>query len=708
PLPARAQAPYLVRHGAGYSDFEHHSHGLKQRLRLFAARDDPVKLVQLRLENTLGSPRRITATYYVEWVLGVTREPTQQYVVPEFDNDSQALLARNAYHVEFGGRVAFAAGSKALHGLTADRTEFLGRMGSLESPSGLQRIGLSGKVEAGYDPCAALQLHLDLQPGETQEVHFLLGQGSDREDALRLVKKYQDRSQVEAAWEDLTGFWEGLLGAVQVRTPEPAMDLLLNRWLLYQTLAGRYWGRSGFYQSSGAFGFRDQLQDVLALAFAAPEFIREHLLRAARQQFEAGDVLHWWHPPTGRGVRTRISDDLLWLPYTAAHYVLATGDESLLAEEVSFLQGPPLEPGQAERYQQYQTSNEVSTLFEHCRRALDKATTSGPHGLPLIGAGDWNDGMNLVGREGRGESVWLGWFLYDNLVRFSGICERQGNEELARFYRERAEELDKALEEHAWDGEWYRRAYYDDGTPLGSAANRECRIDSIAQSWSVLSGAGDLQRSVTAMRSVLELLVRPEEQLVLLFTPPFNRTPRDPGYIKSYLPGIRENGGQYTHAALWVSWALAQLGDGDQAEGIFRLLNPIQRADTPESMRTYKVEPYVVAADIYSEPPYQGRGGWTWYTGSSGWMYRLGLEAILGLQLEGGSLKIDPCIPKDWPGYEITVRRTETAFHIRVENPSGINRGVREIWMDGKSLREGLIPLVEDGKEHEITVQLGA
>ncbi len=661
----------------------------------------------MQLENTLDSPRRITATYYVEWVLGVAREFAQQYIVPEYDNESQALLARNAYNVEFGGRVAFAAGSKPLHGLTADRTEFLGRLGSLASPAGLKRIGLSGRVEAGDDPCAALQLHIDLQPAETQEVYFLLGQGSDREDALRLVRQYQDESQVASAWEAVGRLWEGLLGSVQVKTPEPSMDLLMNHWLLYQTLACRLWGRSAFYQSSGAYGFRDQLQDVMALTFAAPELAREHLLRSAAYQFEAGDVLHWWHPPSGRGVRTRFSDDLLWLPFVTACYVNATGDESVLAEKAPFQQGPLLEQGQEERYGQYQASLVAYTLFEHCRRALEKGTTSGPHGLPLIGTGDWNDGMNRVGREGRGESVWLGWFLYSSLVSFAAVCERQKNGELAAFYRQQAQELRRALEEHAWDGAWFLRAFYDDGAPLGSSENRECRIDSIAQSWAVLSGAGDPQRAARAMQSVSEQLVRPEENLFLLFTPPFDQTARDPGYIKGYPPGIRENGGQYTHAALWSVWAFAELGQGDTAESLFRLLNPIHHADTPQKMELYKVEPYVVAADVYSVPPHVGRGGWTWYTGSSGWMYRLGLEAILGMRLEGGSLRIDPCIPKSWPGYEIVYRKGATTFRIRVENPSGVNRGVKEIKLDGNPLPEGLIPLEEDGKEHEVYVRLG-
>jgi cyclic beta-1,2-glucan synthetase len=723
PLPTGVPAPFLIRHGAGYSVFEHHSHGLKQRLRLFAAPDAPVKVIQLRLENTWNRTRRITATYYAEWVLGTSRDATQQYIIPEFDANSHALLARNPYNEEFGERVAFLAASKEPHGLTADRTEFLGRGGSLHHPDALNRVGLTSAVEAGSDPCAAMQLHLWLAPGETEEVFFLLGQGADRQETLRLVQKYQDPTQVEAAWETVNEFWDGLLGTVTVQTPDPAMNLLLNRWLLYQALSCRVWGRSALYQSSGAFGYRDQLQDVMALAHTAPDIARDHTLRAARNQFEAGDVLHWWHPhsahgvhPEGsrgvhpelsRGVRTRCSDDLLWLPFATAHYVAATGDETILTEKVPFLKGNILEEEEQERYGHYETTAEVHTLYEHCRRALEKGVTAGPHGLPLIGSHDWNDGLNQVGIEGRGESVWLGWFLYATLTRFAVVCEFWGDDEQAAAYRQQARDLRQALEAHAWDGNWYRRAYYDDGTPLGSAENRECQIDSIAQSWAILSEAADPTRAAQAMDAVAEQLVRPDDQLVLLFTPPFDKTAHDPGYIKGYLPGIRENGGQYTHAALWAVWAFAELGQGDRAAALFRLLNPIYHSDTPEKVMRYKVEPYVVAADVYSVPPHIGRGGWTWYTGSAAWMYRLGLEAILGLRRVGKALRIDPCIPKDWSGYELTYHHGETSYQIHVENPDGINRGVKQVTLDGEALSGGDIPLLGDGRRHRVHVLIG-
>ncbi len=523
PLPAGAPAPYLIRHGAGYSVFEHSSHGLRQRLRVFAVPDAPVKVLRLRLENTWNRNRRITATFYAEWVLGTTRDTHQQYIVPEFDAIRNALLACNPYNEEFGERVAFLSASREPHGLTADRTEFLGRGGSLSRPAALDRMGLAGTVKAGLDPCAAYQVHIWLAPGETEEIFFLLGQGADRSEALRLVERYQDPMQVEAAWEALNEFWDDLLGAVTVRTPDPALNLLLNRWLPYQVLSCRLWGRSALYQSSGAFGYRDQLQDVMSLTLAAPDLARDHILQAARHQFEAGDVLHWWHPPSDRGVRTRCSDDLLWLPYVTAHYVTTTGDRTILTENVSFLKAAPLDPEEEERYGAYETADEGGTLYEHCRRALDKGRTAGPHGLPLIGTGDWNDGMNRVGIEGRGESVWLGWFLYATLTRFAAICELMDDEEQATTYRRQARNLRQALEANAWDGNWYRRAYYDDGTPLGSAENDECQIDSIAQSWAVLSKAADPVYAAHAMNAVADRLVRQDDQLVLLFTPPFDR-----------------------------------------------------------------------------------------------------------------------------------------------------------------------------------------
>jgi cyclic beta-1,2-glucan synthetase len=713
PQPAGAPAPYLVRHGQGYTVFEHRSHGLAQRLRVFVSREAPLKVIQVRLENRRDRVRRVTATFYAGWVLHVNRDQAQQYVVPEYDAGRSALLAQNPYNAEFGNRVAFAAAGKPLHGLTADRTEFLGRRGDPAQPAALARVGLAGQVSPGQDPCAALQVHLDLQPGASQEVFFLLGQGEDREQALALLDEYRDAGQVEVAWQEAAGFWDNLLGRVQVRTPDRAMDLLLNRWLLYQNLSCRIWGRSAFYQSSGAYGFRDQLQDVMAVLHAAPGVARRHILRAASHQFEAGDVLHWWHPPSGRGVRTRITDDLLWLPYVVAEYVETTGDQSILDEKRPFLRGELLEPGEQERYDHYEQGEAGGSLYEHCCRALDWGTTAGPHGLPLIGAGDWNDGMNRVGIEGQGESVWLGWFLHVALSRFAALSRQRGDAERAEHFARRAKELEAALHASAWDGTWYRRAYYDDGTPLGSAGSGECQIDSIAQSWAVLSGAGDRERAAEAMEAVAQRLLREDERLLLLFEPPFDRTPRDPGYIKGYPPGIRENGGQYTHAALWAVWAWTELGDGDRAGALYRLLNPIYHADSAGKVERYRVEPYVMAADVYSVVPHVGRGGWTWYTGSGGWAYRLGLEAILGLRRVGDRLHLAPVIPARWPGYQVDYRFGNTMYNVSVENPDGVNRGVQEVTLDGEILSggggtSGGIPLVDDGEQHAVRVRLGA
>jgi cyclic beta-1,2-glucan synthetase len=703
PLPARADAPYLIRHGAGYSTFAHISHGLEHQMRIFVVPDEPVKVVQLSLRNSTERMRRVNVTYYAEWVLGVARESTTPYIVPEFVSSYFALLARNPYNAEFGQRVAFLASTREPTGVTADRAEFLGELGSYIRPAALERVGLTPRVEPGADPCAVLQCLLWLQPGETKEITFLLGQGADRADAERLIGHYQKIENVQAARQALTEFWDEILGQTQVQTPDPAMDILLNRWLLYQAMACRFWGRTAFYQSSGAFGFRDQLQDVMGFVNARPDLPRAHILDAAAHQFEQGDVLHWWHPPSGRGIRTRCSDNLVWLPYVTAHYVRATGDGSILDEEVAFLSAEPLKTDEEERYGQF-PAGEVATLYEHCCRALDKGITAGPHGIPLMGAHDWNDGMSRVGVHGKGESIWLGWFLCRTLQDFAEICDLRGDKKRADEFRGKIGEIQKAIEKHAWDGEWYLRAFYDDGAPLGSFVNRECKIDSIAQSWAVVSENGASERAVRAMESVYHHLARPEDELLLLFTPPFNRTARDPGYIKGYPPGIRENGGQYTHAALWAIWAFAQLGQDERAGELFRLINPIYHSDAPEKTERYRVEPYVIAADVYSVAPYAGRGGWTWYTGSASWMYRLGSEMILGLQRVGDSLKVEPHIPESWTEYQINYRFGKAMYHIRVQREN--KDEARSIIMDGKVLTNGLIPLAEDEQTHEIVVIL--
>jgi cyclic beta-1,2-glucan synthetase len=706
PAPARGPGGYQIRHGAGYTEFLHNSHELEQHLRIFVPTDAPLKLVRLALTNQAQRMRRITATYYAEWLLGTTRDPHQQFIIPEFDAESQTLLARNPWNEDFSSSVAFVAANRRLHGFTADRTEFFGEAGNRHLPAALTRLGLASVAHAGIDPCAALQLHVDLAPGHTHTLYFLMGQSADREEALALVRRFRDPSVVDAAWEAVHRHWDALLGTIAVATPDPALNVMLNRWLLYQTVSSRLWARTGFYQSSGAFGFRDQLQDVLALVHAAPDLCRQHLIDAAAHQFSDGDVLHWWHPPAGAGIRSRCSDDLLWLPFATAHYVHATGDATILDEQIPFLTADPLRPNEDERYSRY-AAGTPGPLYEHCLRAIDRGDTAGPHGLPLIGTGDWNDGMNHVGNRGRGESVWLGQFLYAVLRQMAPLCREQRDSGRADDLQRRAHRLRERIEAAGWDGRWYRRGYYDDGSPLGSAERDECRIDSLAQSWSVLSGAGDGNRPRSALRSALEQLVREADGLILLFTPPFDRSAQQPGYIKAYPPGIRENGGQYTHAAAWLAWALAELGDGDLATRLFATLLPTQHTQTAESIERYRVEPYVVAADVYSVFPHNGRGGWTWYTGAAGWLYRLGLEMILGLQRRDGTWRIDPCIPSHWPRFALTLRDGETRYEIEVENPRRVCGGVERVTLDDETLPDAQLPRLHDGRVHHVRVRLG-
>ena len=709
PLPIREpSSAYVVRHGFGYSRFEHASHGIELDLLQFVPLEDSIKVSRLKIVNRSADARRLSVTHYLDWVLGNQRSKTAPFIVTEIEPKTAALLARNPWGTDLSSRIAFMDMAGRQRACTADRAEFLGRHGSLAEPAALlQANPLSNRAGGGMDPCGAMQTAFTLRPGEATELTFLLGEEVSSAAAVALIERYR-ALDLDAALKEVTDFWDQTLGAIQVKTPDRSMDIMVNGWLLYQTLGCRVWARTAFYQSSGAYGFRDQLQDVMALVVSRPGIAREHILRAAARQFEAGDVQHWWLPTSGQGVKTRVSDDRVWLAFVVAHYLEVTEDFEVLEQQVPFLAGGPLAPEAHESFSAPEPKA-MGTLFDHCVRALDSSLAIGSHGLPLFGAGDWNDGMNRVGAAGRGESVWLGWFLHAALLKFAPIAERRGQSSAAAVWRKHAFTLQQAIEREAWDGDWYRRGYFDDGTPLGSVASDECRIDSIAQSWAVISGAAERERAVRAMSAVDSQLVSRSDGLVKLFTPAFDRTRHDPGYIKAYPPGIRENGGQYTHAAMWSTLAFALLGDGDRAGELFSILNPINHASTRAAIHRYKVEPYVVCADVYSSPELVGRGGWTWYTGSAGWMYRTAVEGILGIHLRGGILSIDPCIPRAWPGFEITYKHGRSRYRIAVENPRGVSTGVSRATLDGREMSGTPceITLVDDGTYHYGRITLG-
>ncbi|MFA9218790.1 MAG: GH36-type glycosyl hydrolase domain-containing protein [Sphingomonadaceae bacterium] len=704
-LPARGSGDYITRHGFGYSVFEHTEGGIHSSMTTFVALDAPLKYTVLTVRNDSPVARRLSVTGYVEWVLGDMRAKSGMHILTEIDPVSGALFAKNPYNTEFHGRVAFFNTDAAQRSISADRTEFLGRNGTLAAPAALRRQRLSGKVGAGLDACGAIQVPFELLPGQQREIVFVLGVGGRRNaDASSLVQQHRSAGAAHEALAAVHAFWATTLDAVQISTPDATLDVLANGWLMYQTIACRLWARSGYYQSGGAFGFRDQLQDAMAVVHTAPQLLREQLLLCAAHQFVEGDVQHWWHPPSDRGVRTHCSDDYLWLPLAAARYVASTGDTGVLEQSVAFIEGRAVKPDEDSYYDLPARSAVSASLYEHCVRAIRHGLRVGAHGLPLIGSCDWNDGMDKVGEHGQGESVWLAFFLGEVLQRFAELAQQRGDASFASECLRQARQLGVSVEQHGWDGAWYRRAYFDDGTPLGSADNAECQIDSISQSWGVLSGLADPLRVRGAMQQVNQRLVRRDAGLIQLLDPPFDKAGPNPGYIRGYVPGVRENGGQYTHAAIWTAMAFAHLGETELAWELTRMINPLQHGASPEGCARYKVEPYVVTADVYAVAPHVGRGGWSWYTGSSGWMYRLILESLLGLTRTATALTLAPQLPADWPGFALAYRYGQTAYQIRVRRAAGAARWTLDgVPQDGLQIR-----LLDCGGSPQVEYFMGA
>ncbi len=703
-LPNPGKSNYHCVHGFGYSEFHFAEDGIFSSMTVFVDPDEPVKYIYFKIKNASGRLRKLSVTGYVEWVLGDIRSKTAMQIVTEVNPDTGALLASNAYNSEFGNYISFFDVDDSAKTYTSDRTEFIGRNGTYKNPDAMGKAKLSGRVGAAMDACGVLQSAMDLTDSEQRTLVFRLGAGKDLFSVLQTIKISKGIPAAEIALSRVKDSWKKSLSVIQVNSPDPSINFLFNGWLNYQTLGSRIWGRSGFYQSGGAYGFRDQLQDVLSLLHNRPDLVKQQILLSASRQFREGDVQHWWHPPMGRGVRTTCSDDYLWLPYVVSRYVKQTGDESILDEKVRFIVGRLLNPGEDSYYELPGISEQSASIYDHCLLSIQHGLRFGAHGLPLMGSGDWNDGMDKVGNEGRGESVWLAFFLYDVLERFQELAHSKKDLEFADRCKKESFQLRKNIELNSWDGNWYLRAFFDDGTPLGSASNTECKIDSIPQSWSVLSGAGSTVRSKTAMNAVYTSLVKKEQSLIQLFDPPFNLAVPNPGYIRGYLPGVRENGGQYTHAAIWLIMAAAALEDKQRTYDLIQMINPINHSSTSFGIKKYKTEPYVIAADVYAVENHQGMGGWTWYTGSAGWMYQLLAESFFGLKRTGNRLNIKPCIPDNWNSFDIHYRFSDTEYHLKFERNESVDH--LKLKMDGADLETNDLLLVNDGVKHEVKIYL--
>lgn len=693
---------YRVRHGFGYSRFLHEEDMVDQELTVFTPLDESLKLWSLQLTNRSDKVKYLSLTYYVEWVLGTQREQTNPYILTTYNNEHECLYAKNIYTMNFQNTYSYLFSSETIVGYTGDRQEFLGQKGSIREPHGAE-VKLSCNTGVCYDSCGAIQVSVAIQPEETRTILFGLGQSTSLEEIYKIRDKYREAAAAQKELDRVKSYWDGLLGTIQVKTKDRAVDILVNGWLLYQTVSCRIQARAAFYQCGGAYGYRDQLQDTLSLLFTDSSILRRQILIACSRQFEEGDVQHWWHPPMGIGVRTKITDDLLWLPYCTAAYVKSTGDTTILKEKVPYIKGPVLKEDQHDVMFTPEVSEHFDSVYEHCKKTIDR-TCFGEHGLPLMGGGDWNDGMNEVGIMGKGESVWLAWFLYTVLGDFIPLCDQEGDEAYGLELKQKRETLLQSIEEHAWDGEWYLRAFYDDGSKLGSKENDECRIDSISQSWSVISKGAKDERAKTAMQSAYHYLVREQDAISLLLAPPFNKTSKNPGYIKNYIPGIRENGGQYTHAAAWLAIASSMLHDYPMAQTLFTILNPIHVTQNRKDVLRYEKEPYVMTADISLSPPYTGRGGWSWYTGSGGWMYQGLLNWFLGIRKEGNELIIDPATPASFGDFSVEYRFGKSLYEIRVESRSKGMLTTESVTVDGRLVQGNRVMLEDDGKTHRIIV----